>query len=378
MRLSTFLVAATIALLLAPPAFAKGPYGTIKVGGWTGGAYTDDKTQVFTHCGAGASYRSGIYVIVTQNTGRVWSLGFAKPSFNLPNGEVFPVDITFDGQDQLHLSGVALTSELLVVDLPPSALTDLRKAHVMMVEAKDATYHFDLASTDKLVATIATCVSKTESVGIAHVGNFSTPITPAVESTPSSSSASSKGDSQKAQTFEQNGTGFVVSTNGNIISNFHVIDGCVGDIHGNLTGQSMSPLRIVSKDETNDLALLQASNTFNDVATIRATAIRPGDSIIAIGYPLHGFLTSDFTVTSGIVSSLSGLLNDTRYLQISAGVQSGNSGGPLLDTSGNVVGVVAAKLNAIKFAKATGDLPQNINFAIKIRHQDRCDARFSR
>jgi S1-C subfamily serine protease len=52
-------------------------------------------------------------------------------------------------------------------------------------------------------------------------------------------------------------------------------------------------------------------------------------------------------------------------LQISAGVQSGNSGGPLLDTSGNVVGVVAAKINAIKFAKATGDLPENINFAIK-------------
>jgi len=61
----------------------------------------------------------------------------------------------------------------------------------------------------------------------------------------------------------------------------------------------------------------------------------------------------------------SGLLNDTRYLQISAGVQAGNSGGPLLDTSGDVVGVVSSKLNAIKFAKATGDLPQNINFAVK-------------
>jgi S1-C subfamily serine protease len=70
-------------------------------------------------------------------------------------------------------------------------------------------------------------------------------------------------------------------------------------------------------------------------------------------------------VTTGIVSSLSGLLNDTRYLQISAAVQSGNSGGPLLDTSGNVVGVVTGKLNALKFAKATGEIPENINFAIK-------------
>jgi S1-C subfamily serine protease len=58
-------------------------------------------------------------------------------------------------------------------------------------------------------------------------------------------------------------------------------------------------------------------------------------------------------------------LNDTRYLQISAAVQPGNSGGPLLDNGGQVVGMVAAKLNALKFAKATGDIPENINFAIK-------------
>jgi hypothetical protein len=130
-------------------------------------------------------------------------------------------------------------------------------------------------------------------------------------------------------------------------------------------GQASSVLRTVSTDEINDLTLLQAPQTFNEVAVIRATAIHPGDAIIAIGYPLHGLLTSDFTVTSGIVSSLSGLLNDTRHLQISAEVQSGNSGGPLLDTSGEVVGVVSSKLNALKVVKATGDLPQNINFAIK-------------
>jgi len=87
--------------------------------------------------------------------------------------------------------------------------------------------------------------------------------------------------------------------------------------------------------------------------------------VVAIGYPFHGLLTSDFTVTAGIVSSLSGLLNDTRFLQISAAVQPGNSGGPLLDTSGQIVGMVAAKLNALKFVKATGNIPENINFAIK-------------
>lgn len=58
-------------------------------------------------------------------------------------------------------------------------------------------------------------------------------------------------------------------------------------------------------------------------------------------------------------------MNDTRYLQISAAVQPGNSGGPLLDGAGEVVGVVAAKLNALKLAKATGDLHENVNIAIK-------------
>jgi S1-C subfamily serine protease len=162
-----------------------------------------------------------------------------------------------------------------------------------------------------------------------------------------------------------NGTGFVISTSGHILTNNHVIKGCVGDVHGNLTGEPATNLRLVSQDETNDLALLQASGTFKEPANLRAAAIRSGDAIIAIGYPFHGLLTSDFTVTTGIVNSLSGILNDTRFLQISAQVEPGNSGGPLLDMSGNVVGVVAEKLNAIKFAKVTGDIPQNVNFAIK-------------
>jgi len=89
----------------------------------------------------------------------------------------------------------------------------------------------------------------------------------------------------------------------------------------------------------------------------------PAISVVAIGFPYHGQLTSDFTVTTAIVSSLSGLLNDTRFLQISAAVQPGNSGGPLL--GGLIIGMVAATINALKFVRATGNIPENINFAIK-------------
>ena len=67
----------------------------------------------------------------------------------------------------------------------------------------------------------------------------------------------------------------------------------------------------------------------------------------------------------GNVSALAGLRDDSRYLQISAPVQPGNSGGPLLDASGHLIGIVTAKLDAIRYARITGDIPQNVNFALK-------------
>jgi S1-C subfamily serine protease len=231
---------------------------------------------------------------------------------------------------------------------------------LMIAEVNGQTIQFQLTRADQLIPTISNCVTKTRAAGVAAAGDFSATV-------PQQGAVAQQipDDGSASKLVSKSGTGFVISSSGHIVANNHVIDGCVSDIHGSLTGEGEIALRVVSTDEFNDLALLKAAKSFNDVARIRATAVRSGDAVVAIGYPFHGLLTSDFTVTTGIVSSLSGLLNDTRYLQISAAVQSGNSGGPLLDTSGNVVGVVAAKLNALKVARATGDLPENINFAIK-------------
>jgi S1-C subfamily serine protease len=280
----------------------------------------------------------------------------------LSAGETFPIDVTFDGQAQFHLFGTAVCSALVTSVIPNQAmLNQLRKSQLMVAVAKGTTFQFLLNSTGQLLPTIANCVTKIKSGGLSAAGDFSVPVQPVVQTTPPAASGPSP---KAAKTVPMNGTGIVISGSGHILTNHHVISGCVGDVHGNLTGEAPVVLRTVSTDETNDLALLQASN-FKDAAVIRATAVRSGDSVIAIGYPYRGLLSSDFTVTTGIISSLSGIINDTRYLQISAAVQPGNSGGPLLDSSGNVVGVVAAKINAIKFAKATGDIPENINFAIK-------------
>ena len=335
-------IGVAVASLLASSAFAGGPYGSISAGNWKGGAYTNDKTGAFSHCGASSGYANGVILLVTQNVGGFWSLGFGSQAFQLSLGETFPIDITFDGQGQFRFFGTALSSELVFSVLPGSAaLEQFRKARLMVAVAKGDTFHFNLDSTGKVLPMIANCLTKVKAGGLAAAGDFSIPVPkpvvkPVVQTAPV---AASPAPAPAPKTAEINGTGFLVSTNGHVVTNDHVISRCIGDVRGNLTGQATTTLRIVSKDETNDLALLQTPAHSKDVASIRATAIRSGDGVIAIGYPYHGLLTSDFTVTTGIVSSLSGILNDTRYLQISAAVQPGNSGGPLLDTSGNVVEV---------------------------------------
>jgi len=360
-------VVAALCLLAAPStASARGPYGSINVGNWKGGAYTNDQNGAFTHCAAGTQYASGIYFVVTINDKAGWTLGFAHEKWTFKTDRAFPIELTFDGQTPFNVHGVPLADKLLQVPMPSNSLliAQFRKAKAMTAYTQGHLFQFNLDQTAQLLPTLANCVAKVKQFGIAGAGDFSVAVAaPKPGTATAATPGAAPGKPEKTGT--QTGTGFLVSTNGHVVTNQHVIDGCVGDIQGSLTGEAPVTLRVVSSDETNDLALLQASGTFKDIAVINDKAVRSGDSVVAIGYPFHGLLTSDFTVTTGIVSSLSGVLNDTRFLQISAAVQPGNSGGPLLASSGEVVGVVAAKLNALKFVKATGNIPENINFAIK-------------
>ena len=84
-----------------------------------------------------------------------------------------------------------------------------------------------------------------------------------------------------------------------------------------------------------------------------------------MGYPLAFVLSAEPRVTTGTVSAVSGIQGDCRVFQIEASVQPGNSGGPLLDDRGHVIGVVNSRLNDLAMVEATGSIPQNVNFAIK-------------
>jgi|GEM_PF-1334130 len=161
------------------------------------------------------------------------------------------------------------------------------------------------------------------------------------------------------------GTGIVVSPQGHILTNAHVIKGCLSATVRS-AGTATNAARIVAKSEADDLALLLTTPTSQQVASFRISPpVRAGEAVVVYGFPLSGLLTSTGNATTGNVSALAGLKNNSAHMQMSAPVQPGNSGGPLLDNKGNVIGVVVSKLDALRLAKLTEDIPQNINFAIK-------------
>ena len=157
------------------------------------------------------------------------------------------------------------------------------------------------------------------------------------------------------------GSGFFVSREGHVLTNAHVISECA-----EVRIPPAGSVRVTARDEASDLALLRGPvDRDGAFATFRqGRGIRPGADVVVIGYPLPEVLTSDAHVTKGNVSALAGPDNDRRLFQMTAPVQPGNSGGPVLDSAGHVVGVAVSKLDAFKTLLATGDIPQNVNFAV--------------
>jgi serine protease Do len=148
-----------------------------------------------------------------------------------------------------------------------------------------------------------------------------------------------------------------------VVTNAHVVERCSNP---QLNSRFASPVsaRVLTTDAANDLALLKG-NLMPVQAAVLRVGVKVGEEVAAFGFPLVGLLSTSGNFTRGNVSAITGLGDDTRYLQITAPIQPGNSGGPLLDLSGNVVGVVVSKLDVIKIAAAIGDVAQNVNFAIK-------------
>jgi S1-C subfamily serine protease len=161
------------------------------------------------------------------------------------------------------------------------------------------------------------------------------------------------------------GTGFLIDADGTAVTNHHVVQQCSA-VSFQRPGADLLSARVVGSDPMNDLALLRIDGEFETTAVFEdGDQLEAGDDVIVFGFPLVGQLSSAGNLTRGSVTALAGLRDDTRFFQMSAPIQLGNSGGAVLNSSGRVIGVVTSKLNAAQELKSTGDIAQNVNFALK-------------
>jgi S1-C subfamily serine protease len=168
----------------------------------------------------------------------------------------------------------------------------------------------------------------------------------------------------KAKVLVDAGTGFYVG-NQTIITNQHVINDC-SEIRISKSGAEVGKASLVAASVGDDLVALHSDKASNAILKLRVgVPLRAAEAVVVFGYPLSGALSSSGNTTLGNITALTGLKDDSRFIQISASVQPGNSGGPVLDEAGRLVGVVEGKLDALKVLRVTGDIPQNVNFALR-------------
>jgi TPR repeat protein/S1-C subfamily serine protease len=180
------------------------------------------------------------------------------------------------------------------------------------------------------------------------------------------------------------GSGFFVSKMGHVITNAHVVQNCNRVTIGDNTNKQV-PAELIKTNRSNDLALLKISTlemasaesksliqklgiTVVPLASkglLRSEDVKLGEKVLVAGYPFVDMLSDTIKVTSGIVSSTRGPGDNSGQFQLDAAIQPGNSGGPIYDIGGNIVGVVISQLDKRMMEKAIGSLPENVNFGIK-------------
>lgn len=166
--------------------------------------------------------------------------------------------------------------------------------------------------------------------------------------------------------YDVNGTGFFISSDGYIVTNFHVIeDAKVIDVQLSVNGKiEKYGANVVVSDKINDLAILKIISKDYKIDKVIPYGLQFGSEdvgaeVFTMGYPLADVMGNEIKFTDGKISSKSGINGDIRMYQISTPIQPGNSGGPLFNSNGNVVGIVSATLNRENYNS------ENVNYALK-------------
>lgn len=311
---------------------------------WQGGAVTRPGNEAVDFCFATALYEDDLLVFASLDVRNDWMITFTQPAWRIEPDTDVDLRLRFNGTNWSDASGrvVAPRSIAVVADDDGQFIADFRRRNRMDLDAQGKRYELPLVGTTAMTNALRECVASRTPDGF----------------DPRST------DVANAQLV---GTAIYVAESGELLTNEHVVAGCDA-VH--VVPRTGDPLQvtIAATDEEKDLALLatEAPVAPSAVARFRAgQALRYGEQIAVFGYPLAGTLSAGGNFVLGNVTALSGLNDDSEMVQISAPVQPGNSGGPLLDRSGLMVGVVTSKIDDASVMLATGAVPQNVNFAIK-------------
>jgi hypothetical protein len=157
------------------------------------------------------------------------------------------------------------------------------------------------------------------------------------------------------------GTASLISASGHALTNAHVVEGC-----DKVNSKSAGPGSVIAVDRVNDLAVVKFDVPNGNPLDLAAAAPAVGEAVYVFGFPLSGVLSDQGNLTSGVLSAKSGAANNSSQFQITAPVQPGSSGSPVLDSTGHLVGVVVSQADTIKMIAATGQAGQNLNFAVDV------------
>ena len=165
------------------------------------------------------------------------------------------------------------------------------------------------------------------------------------------------------------GTGFLFSSSDYVITSYHVIHGAKSIRVRLLNGEKIDAT-IALKDTNDDIAILKLSqpptSRQNIITLGDSSLVKTGDRVFTYGFPLVGLLgDAEPRYSEGFINSLSGISNDPRLFHVSIPIQPGNSGGPVFNEQGELIGIATSSIDSDQTKKVFGSVPQNVNFVIK-------------
>lgn len=164
------------------------------------------------------------------------------------------------------------------------------------------------------------------------------------------------------------GTGFVFGPSNGILTSYHIVKNA-REIRVKFQNGQQAKAKIVFKDEAGDIALLNLDQApkllMVNIVLGDSKKMQLGDKVFTMGFPMVNILGGNLRYAEGVISALSGIKGDSNSFQVSVPIQKGNSGGPLFNERNELVGIISSTLDARNTAEITGNIPQNVNFAVK-------------